>query len=305
MAEDSQQAQPQQAVALSATFPAPPPFYNHFTSENLERLKEVQQSQHQSLTKSLSKQTSQQTPPKSPIQTLTSLPPELRYLIPPPPPSTGTYRSFGDQYRITDTLPSLADEGIEQLYPSNASAAATPNAGDAPIPNESNIDGASPEWTLDRAFYLKKIAKSLLLSFMELVGILSVDPSQYGRKIEDLRTLFINAHHLLNEYRPHQARETLIMMMEEQLERSRRETAAINRMKEKVDSVLEGLEKEVVAAGKVSAGDDIAHEADDLRTGKEKDTQIPQDWRTEKEKRKNARWVERRTWEVLEGELGI
>jgi len=50
-------------------------------------------------------------------------------------------------------------------------------------------------------------------------------------------------HHLLNEYRPHQARESLIEMMEDQLERSKAETAGIKKIKEEVDGVLEGLEK--------------------------------------------------------------
>jgi mediator of RNA polymerase II transcription subunit 7 len=73
------------------------------------------------------------------------------------------------------------------------------------------------------------------------MGIMSVNPEQYAEKIQDLRTLFINFHHLLNEYRPHQARESLIMMMEDQLERSRNETAGIERMKAKVEGILSGL----------------------------------------------------------------
>lgn len=57
----------------------------------------------------------------------------------------------------------------------------------------------------------------------------------------DLRTLFINFHHLLNEYRPHQARESLILMMQDQLENSRAETEGIMKMKEKVEGILVGL----------------------------------------------------------------
>ena len=50
-------------------------------------------------------------------------------------------------------------------------------------------------------------------------------------------------HHLLNEYRPHQARESLIEMMTDQLERSKAETNGIYKMKKEVEDVLEGLEK--------------------------------------------------------------
>lgn len=65
--------------------------------------------------------------------------------------------------------------------------------------------------------------------------------TQYEEKVGDLRTLFINFHHLLNEYRPHQARESLILMMQDQLDKSREETKAIGEMKAKVEGILEGL----------------------------------------------------------------
>src|SRR6266700_3154131 len=67
---------------LSTTFPQPPPFYKHFTSQNLERLKEFQEStksktQGENITEALGL-----TSPR-----LLNLPPELRYLIPPEPPA--------------------------------------------------------------------------------------------------------------------------------------------------------------------------------------------------------------------------
>ncbi len=66
-------------------------------------------------------------------------------------------------------------------------------------------------------------------------------PPQAEDKITDIRDLFINFHHLINEYRPHQARESLIAMMQAQLDRTRAETNAIRDARERVERVLEGL----------------------------------------------------------------
>ena len=78
---------------------------------------------------------------------------------------------------------------------------------------------------------------------------MSINPEHYAEKIQDLRTLFINFHHLLNEYRPHQARESLILMMEDQLERARSETRGIEAMKVKVEGILRGLGQAKLADG--------------------------------------------------------
>jgi len=205
-------AEQQQANALAAAFPSPPPFWQHFTPENLSRIAALRAAS---------------TPDgkggallDAARARLLDLPPELRFLQPPEPPAEGVYRCFGDIYNLNEELPSLEEQGIEQLYP-------TPTI----------LEGKHS----DRAFILKRIAKSLLLNFLELVGILSVNPEQYEDKIKDLRTLFINFHHLLNEYRPHQARESLILMMQDQLDRSRAETEGILRMKERVESLLDVL----------------------------------------------------------------
>lgn len=50
-------------------------------------------------------------------------------------------------------------------------------------------------------------------------------------------------HYLINQYRPHQARETLIMEMEEQLERVRRETEENREATRKVDEALLKVEE--------------------------------------------------------------
>jgi len=147
---------------------------------------------------------------------------------------------------LEDPIISLEDQGFKQLY----TPPRTPTDGD--IHSRKHTD---------REFILKRLAKSIMLNFLELLGILSINPE----KAEDLKTLFLNFHHLLNEYRPHQARESLILMMQDQLDRSRAETQGIRDMKEKVEGILEGLSQaklvetdgEVVSKVKKEEGEEI------------------------------------------------
>jgi len=238
----------EQANALAAAFPSPPPFYQHFTPENVDRIVGLRAAHQSSIDAS-----SEPQPPNSKGNKLGAglrlldLPPELRFLQPPEPPVEGVYRNFGDIYNLNEVLPSLADQGIEQLY--------TP-------PDTPDSDGSGPH--SDRALILKRLAKSLLLNFLELMGIMSVNPEQYAEKIQDLRTIFINFHHLLNEYRPHQARESLILMMESQLARSKSETEGIERMKAKVEGILAGLGQVKLANGAAKEHEDeVLVEEDD------------------------------------------
>ena len=56
--------------------------------------------------------------------------------------------------------------------------------------------------------------------------------------------MFQDIHKVINGYRPHQARETLILMMEEQLETVRGETKNVRESIEKARGVIEGLGKQ-------------------------------------------------------------
>lgn len=78
----------------------------------------------------------------------------------------------------------------------------------------------------DRKKELRKLNHSLLVNFLDLLDLLVRFPDSPRRaeKVEDLSLLFIHIHHLLNEFRPHQARETLRVMLELQ-KRQRIETA--------------------------------------------------------------------------------
>ena len=54
-----------------------------------------------------------------------------------------------------------------------------------------------------------------LVNFLDLLDFLIKSPDSEKRveKIGDLNLLFIHMHHLINEFRPHQARETLRVML--------------------------------------------------------------------------------------------
>ncbi|PYD07814.1 hypothetical protein DND62_29790 [Pseudomonas syringae pv. pisi] len=49
-----------------------------------------------------------------------------------------------------------------------------------------------------------------------------------------MKLILINMNHLLNTYRPHQTRESLIMILKQQIEGKKREIAEIDTVMEKV-----------------------------------------------------------------------
>ncbi|KAK8062173.1 MED7-member of RNA polymerase II transcriptional regulation mediator complex [Apiospora hydei] len=236
MADPNEAQEMQDLDQITSTWPRPPPFYKNFTADNLARLADLKRERAET-----------SNPPSNPdagtnnnkddilSQRLTGLPANLRNLQPPLPPDEGAWRIFGDPYRLVQPLPKL-EEGAR----------------------------FGPWWQMrddkhfDRATVLKRIAKSLLLNFLELVGILGQNAMDASEKVKDIRDLFYNFHHLINEYRPHQARESLIATMQAQLDRLRAETTAIRDSKEKVERMLEGLgslkiDQEEVAAAAAAA----------------------------------------------------
>ncbi|KAK1483426.1 hypothetical protein CTAM01_13413 [Colletotrichum tamarilloi] len=197
--------------ALASTFPNPPPFWRDFTPENVARIEELRKAQAEKdgvAVKNL--------PARIP-----DVPESLMNLQPPAEPPAGTWKVLGGNYTLDDKLPSLEEGEIKRLVPAHSE----------------EKDGKH----LDRAFELKKMAKSLLLNFLELVAVMATVPDDAAAKIEDLRTIFINFHHVLNEYRPHQARESAIALMQSNLDRTRAETAAIRAQVDTAKRVLEGL----------------------------------------------------------------
>lgn len=231
--------QPQPGT-ISAAFPAPPPFYKSFTPQNLERLQEHLESLGQSTSPATQ-------PTTAPIPDLLSLPPEIRNLIPPPPPAAGKYRSFGTLHEVS----------------------ATPASEDQQTPTPTR---------------LLSLTHKLLLTFLSLTNALATNPAGYGPIWDELHELFQEINKVINGYRPHQARETLILMLEEQLGRVRGETKevgeAVGRAKEVVETL--GREEQGLRQG---VGTDHFREPMRRRSRKEQN-------------------VEKQVWRVLERELG-
>lgn len=80
--------------ALTATFPRPPPFWKQFTTENIERLEKIKEETAKSRGDSPKKKWL-----SAELRTL-DVPPELRHLIPPEPPKSGSYSVFGETQSV-------------------------------------------------------------------------------------------------------------------------------------------------------------------------------------------------------------
>ncbi|CZT17290.1 related to MED7-member of RNA Polymerase II transcriptional regulation mediator complex [Ramularia collo-cygni] len=182
---------------MAAPFPTPPPFWKHFTKQNVARAKQLRDG-----------------------ETIDS---ELQYLIPPEPPSDGKYHSFGVPINLHEEPATLESAGIDQLYPTH------------------------PDVRLNPQPHLISLARSLLTTFLSLTGTLSQNPELYEETVTDLQTITYNMHDLINQYRPHQARESLILIMEERVERMKAENQAIDESKEKLAKLLQGIQEGALA----------------------------------------------------------
>ncbi|KAF7845725.1 hypothetical protein BT93_L0970 [Corymbia citriodora subsp. variegata] len=252
-------AEQSQARMLSAAFPTPPPYYKQFTKENVTRIRQIRKEA------AANRAQSEVADEPSGID-ISSLPAELQYLVPPEPPADGRYKSFGGQYDLAQPAQSLSAAGIPELYP-------------VEIADQQHFDPTA---------HLQSLTRSILLNFLELVGTLSVNPTQGPPKVEDLQNLFYNVHDLINRYRPHQARESLILMMEEQADKIKDDIRRVNEAKEKMETLLKGVEglQDVAAAQKPvvenAPKDDGKTDASDVK----------------------RRELQKSMWDALEQELG-
>ncbi|EDK43881.1 hypothetical protein LELG_02060 [Lodderomyces elongisporus NRRL YB-4239] len=220
---------------ISSLYPPPPPFVKFFTPENLTKLQAWKDQQEQE----------KQPEPQESLASQgeendSALPPgELQFLIPPSKPSGSQYRGYGNIWSFEDAFPSLKDTQWPQLYDSL------------------NLDSRG------KIAELHKIMDSLLLNFLELVGVLSVDPLQFENKVKDMSALLINFNHLLNTYRPHQSRESLIMMLKNKINDKNLEIQEIDRVCEDVKRKIRALVQDAQELVSIDPGVEEEDEQDD------------------------------------------
>ncbi|DAZ98647.1 TPA: hypothetical protein N0F65_000842 [Lagenidium giganteum] len=162
----------------------------------------------------------------------------------PPPPDTmhPTYHMFGTPYSTEDMVPDLLQTDDRKLY--------LKGGDDAKEAEDSRSgDGC-------------RMNRSLLANFVELVDILMKNPSMFNDKLNDIELLFLNMHNLINAFRPHQARETIIEMLKEQI-RERKE--AVQDIRRTIDESRKAVE---------ATHADLHEIGDDARRNEEADVEM-------------------------------
>ena len=109
---------------ITAAFPAPPPFWQNFTSENIKRFEDIRESElasHRRASEQGGGNQDARMEEDGPVGRegkddkeeergtierlgLFDLPAELRYLIPPRIPEDGRYMSFGEEFNVRESL---------------------------------------------------------------------------------------------------------------------------------------------------------------------------------------------------------
>ncbi|CAG8600438.1 718_t:CDS:2 [Ambispora gerdemannii] len=177
---------------MTSSIPDPPTFYTRYTDTNLKLLEKIKS--YKGSKKEALNEFKDELPQDF----------DITELEPPRPIVEGSYNVFGLTWQVVSVNATL-DENTPRLY---------------------------PEGDFDRQTELKKLNKRLCRKFIALLGSLSAEPFDESKPTtisKDLQDTFMNIKQLLNEYRPHQARETLKLIMENQLNERKRATQEVKK----------------------------------------------------------------------------
>jgi mediator of RNA polymerase II transcription subunit 7 len=68
----------------------------------------------------------------------------------------------------------------------------------------------------DHKAAIKKLFSALMSQYLKLLNALVNNPDTAQTKVREIELIIFNIHYILNEYRPHQARQAVALVMEHQ-----------------------------------------------------------------------------------------
>uniref|UniRef100_A0A7E4V8X1 Mediator of RNA polymerase II transcription subunit 7 n=1 Tax=Panagrellus redivivus TaxID=6233 RepID=A0A7E4V8X1_PANRE len=160
----------------------------------------------------------------------------LRKRCPPPPPIPRQFVVFGEQYNLDEPImKSLPELGQVQLY---------------------EVPQTMGEFKKE----LKKINSSIMAVFLDLMQLLINNTNLKHRHqvFENLRVMFINMHHLINECRTAQGYATLVVTQVERMKQLRGVKAEIENQQGNIRNLL-------LEAQKLSPKVEIPFDLEELR----------------------------------------
>ncbi|KAH7106402.1 MED7 protein-domain-containing protein [Auriculariales sp. MPI-PUGE-AT-0066] len=216
---------------LRNPFPSPPSIYTNYTSHNLRLLSILKSRQtvtdasdDTALVNQQDILSDQKDVPSSDLRSLE--PPRVDWIL-----EEGHYDVFGDKWHVDERFQSLAEAGVKQLYPSDAS--------------------------VDRRAHLQAVLRTLLDSYLKLLSATGQPPpttSAYVDGVEPtkdwqhhlgwLHTLSLNLMAAANDMRPAQARANVEGLLRRQLDLRREETKKLHARCDALEQTLATLQKQ-------------------------------------------------------------
>ena len=262
MGEPDQEAQYPTSLPL-APFPAPPPFWKSFTSANLLRLKAIRAAQSPTDLEDLSTELEQ-----SGLRS--ALPTSLLPLLPPPAPSSRSQQSY--------TIFSQP-QPVDPLRPTGAAT-------------------TTSQATTNLKPLLHTLTDTLLLLTLQLTTELSTDPSSFNGSTTAIEKTLDLIRDSLDRYRPAQARDDVVKMLERRIEEMKGEIGKVERWEQGVGAWLGDVEDAAARKGKVEV-DSKEGDGDGGNAKARPDNRVALVRKEQNGNQKAKRAADKRMWESI------
>ncbi|KAI8920944.1 mediator complex, subunit Med7 [Powellomyces hirtus] len=185
--------EPGHATEVTTAYPLPPKYFSLYTDANVAEFPEYQRDRAETdkaqdaFSKAVTAATAGLEDSSKSISASAGSAPKYLH---PPRPIEGAYSMFGADHTTDSKLKTLRELGIPQFFP------------DGPIEYKP---------------VLKNLIQSLLADLHKYLEILGTRTEEFEPQKDRIWHLLQNIHHVINEYRPHQARDMLCLVMEEDI----------------------------------------------------------------------------------------